>query len=153
MASDKFEGRSLPFSSHGWLRQIRSGTFRNGSSYKQVEKVRVVGRGTMGSRLEEVHIIASFDTDQGGNKTKNLRKGQHFLSLKKGAEELAFAVHDSTCWRVLTYDCSRFAQVQTQQEAEEILTAAQWRRWRKKGEVKRNDNRMQMGRKTAKSNT
>ena len=133
MPIDSFDGQSLPFSSHGWLRQIKSGTFRNGATWKQVEKVRVVGRGTMGSRLEDIHIIASWDIDIGGNKTKNLRKGQHFLSLKKGVEELAFAVHDSTCWRVLTLDCSKFTQVQTQQEAEAILTAAQWRRWRKKG--------------------
>ena len=133
MASNKYEGYTLPFTSRGWTRQIKSGTFRNGASYKQIEKVRVVGRGTMGSRLEDIHIIASWDIDIGGNKTKNLRKGQHFLSLKKGVDELAFAVHDSTCWRVLTYNCSKFAQVQTQQEAEAILTAAQWRRWRKKG--------------------
>lgn len=133
MGTNKFEGETLPFTKHGWTRQIRSGTYRNGATYKQVEKVKVLGRGTMGSRLEDIHIIASFDTDQGGNKTKNLRKGQHFLSLKKGVEELAFAVHDLDCWRVLTYDCSRFAQVQTQREAEAILTAAQWRRWRKKG--------------------
>ena len=133
MGLNKFEGVSLPFSSHGWTRQFKSGTFRNGASYKQVEKVRVVGKGTMGSKFEEVHVLASWDIDIGGNKTKDLRKGQHFLSLKKGVEELAFAVHDANCWHVLTYDCSRFAQVQTQRKAEEILTAAQWRRWRKKG--------------------
>lgn len=133
MSTNKFEGETLPFTRHGWTRQIKSGTFRTGASYKQVEKVKTIGRGTMGAKLEEVHILASWDVDQGGNKTKNLRKGQHFISLKKGVEELAFAVHDANCWRVLTYDCSRFTQVQTQQEAESILTAAQWRRWRKKG--------------------
>jgi hypothetical protein len=133
MGLNKFEGATLPFTRHGWTRQIKSGTYRTGASYKQVEKVRVVGRGTMGSKLEDVHILASWDTDVGGNKTKDLRKGQHFLSLKKGSEELAFAVHDTNCWRVLTYDCSRFAQVDTQREAEAILTAAQWRRWKEKG--------------------
>ena len=81
MGLNTFEGESLPFTRHGWLRQIKSGTFRNGGTWKQVEKVKILGRGTMGAKLEEVHILASWDVDQGGNKTKDLRKGQHFLSL------------------------------------------------------------------------
>jgi hypothetical protein len=126
MTTNKYDGQTLPFTSKGWTRQIKSGTYRNGASYKQVEKVRVVGRGTMGSKLEEVHVLASWDIDIGGNKTKNLRKGQHFLSLKKGVEELAFAIHDEhngNGWRVLAYDCSYCLVVKTQQKAQEILAA------------------------------
>jgi hypothetical protein len=136
MATNKFEGRTLPFSQSGWTRQIKSGNFRTGASYKQIEKVRVVGRGTMGSKLEDVHILASWDTDQGGNKTKDLRKGQHFLSLKKGVTELAFAIHDQhngNGWSVLTYDCSYYCVVKTQQEAQKILAATNWRKWLNKG--------------------
>jgi hypothetical protein len=136
MATNEFEGMRLPFTQNGWLRQIRSGTFRNGSTYKQVEKVKVLGRGTMGARLEDIHILASFDIDQGGNKTRNTRKGQHLLSLKKGVIELAFAVHGrhkEDEWQVLPYDCSYYLIVKTQREAEEILTATNWRKWMKKG--------------------
>ena len=137
MPSDAFEGHRLPFSSHGWTRQIKSGSFRNGATWKHLEKVKVLGRGTMGAILEEVHIIASWDTDMGGNKSINKRKGQHCLSLKKGARELAFAIHDKTGWRVLTYDCSCFSAVETQHEAEKILSAAKWQKWKKKRGVKR----------------
>ena len=136
MAGNKFEGETLPFSRHGWTHQITSGTFRNGATWKNIEKVKVLGRGTMGAKLEEVHILASWDTDQGGNKTRNTRKGQHFLSLKKGDTELAFAIHDVTerpGWRILTYDCSYYAVVQTQREAEEVLAATKWRNWKEKG--------------------
>jgi hypothetical protein len=90
----------------------------------------------MGAKLEEVHILASFDIDQGGNKTANLRKGQHYLSLKKGVTELAFAIHDKhkgNGWRVLSYDCSYYLVVKTQREAEEILAATNWRKWMEKG--------------------
>jgi hypothetical protein len=120
MASKTFEGQTLPFTQHGWTRQIKSGYFRNGATYKQVEKVKVLGRGTMGAKLEDVHILASWDIDQGGNKTINTRKGQHYISLKKGATELAFAVHGR------------------RKDAEEILVATNWRKWadknKKKGE-------------------
>lgn len=75
MTANRFEGETLPFTSHGWTRQFESGTFRNGGTWKHVVKVRVVGRGTMGAKLEEVHIIASWDVDQGGNKSINKRKG------------------------------------------------------------------------------
>lgn len=133
MATNEFEGVSLPFTSHGWTRQFKSGTFRNGATWKQVEKVKVLGRGTMGAKLEEVHILASWDIDQGGNKTLNLRKGQHSLSLKKGDRELAFAIHDERpAWRILTYDCSYFHVVKTQKEAEYILKATNWRKWARK---------------------
>lgn len=139
MAANKFGGRTLPFSSHGWTRQIRSGTFRNGAAYKQVEKVKVLGRGTMGAKLEEFHILASWDIDVGGNKTKDLRKGQHFLSLKKGAHELAFAIHDKhNGWRVMAYDCSYCMAVKTQREAQEILAATNWRKWMNAGNGNRN---------------
>lgn len=136
MGINKFEGESLPFTKHGWTRQIKSGTFRNGGTWKHVEKVKVIGRGTMGAKLEEVHILASWDIDQGGNKTTNKRKGQHCLSLKKGKTELAFAIHDATekpGWRILTYDCSYYAVVRTQREAEKILAAVNWRKWKEKG--------------------
>lgn len=136
MAVNKFEGETLPFTSRGWTRQFKSGTFRNGTTWKHVEKVRVIGRGTMGAKLEEVHILASFDIDQGGNKTANKRKGQHILSLKKGVTELAFAVHGRRKddeWRVLSYDCSYCLIVKTQREAEEILAATKWRKWMEKG--------------------
>lgn len=131
--SAKFEGQTLPFTLHGWLRQFKSGTFRNGASWRNVEKVKTIGIGTMGAKLEEVHIIDSLDVDQGGNKIVNVRKGQHFLSLKKGKEELAFAIQDKEDgWRVLTYDCSLYAVVKTQREAEEILAVVNWRRWKNK---------------------
>lgn len=136
MEVNTFEGETLPFTKHGWTRQFKGGTFRNGGTWKQVEKVKVIGKGTMGAKLEEVHIIASCDIDQGGNKTTNHRKGQHFLSLKKGAQELAFAIHDRKerdGWRILTYDCSYYAVVRTQKDAEEILSATNWRKWYKKG--------------------
>lgn len=136
MGLNKFEGESLPFTKHGWTRQIKSGTFRNGGTWKQVEKVKVLGRGTMGAKLEEVHILASWDVDQGGNTTKDLRKGQHFLSLLKGVTELAFAIHDQhngNKWRILTYDCSYCGVVKTQREAQEILAATNWRKWKEKG--------------------
>jgi hypothetical protein len=42
MGINKFEGETLPFTKHGWTRQIRSGTFRNGGTYKHVEKVKVL---------------------------------------------------------------------------------------------------------------
>lgn len=132
MTTSVFEGVTLPFTSRGWTRQIESGTFRNGSTWTQVEKVKVLARGTMGAKLEEVHIIASWDVDQGGNKTINRRKGQHSLSLKKGLEELAFAVPVKSGWAVLTYDCSYYHVVRTQREAEEILKATNWRRWKNK---------------------
>jgi len=86
--------------------------------------------GTMGARLEEVHIIASWDVDQGGNKTVNARKGQHFISLVKGVQELAFAICGKDSWRVLAYDCSYCAIVETQREAEKILAATKWRKWK-----------------------
>ena len=133
MGVNKFEGETLPFTKHGWTRQIRSGTFRNGGTYKHVEKVKVLRQGTMGAKLEEVHILASWDADQGGNKTVNKRKGQHVLSLKKGVHELAFAIHIKTRWWILTYDCSYFGAVETQREAEEILKATNWRKWMNKG--------------------
>ncbi|AJP62021.1 hypothetical protein [ANMV-1 virus] len=132
----KYDGETLPFTRHGWLRQVKSGSFRNGATWKNIEKVKVLGHGTMGATLEEVHILASLDIDQGGNKTVNTRRGQHFLSLKKGARELAFAVHENTHetgWRVLTYDCSCYRAVETQLEAEKILTTTRWRKWKKKG--------------------
>ena len=129
---NKFEGLTLPFTQHGWLRQFKSGVFRNGASWRNVEKVKVIGRGTMGSKLEEVHVIASWDVDQGGNKTLNVRKGQHYLSLKKGADELAFAIHSKDMWRILTYDCTYFRDVKTQREAEKILAATRWRKWNNK---------------------
>lgn len=135
MAMNKFEGETLPFTRHGWTREFKSGTFRNGATWRHVEKVRVIGRGTMGAKLEEVHILASWDIDQGGNKAINKRKGQHFLSLKKGAQELAFAIHDVTDkpgWRILTYDCSYYAVVRTQREAEQALAATKWRKWKNK---------------------
>jgi len=137
MPLNRFEGATLPFTSRGWTRQFKSGTFRNGGTWKHVEKVQVVGFGTMGAKLEEVKIIASWDIDQGGNKTINKRKGQHFLSLMKGAQELAFAIDDKSGWRILTYDCSYYGVVRTQREAEEILSATKWRKWKNKGGKKR----------------
>lgn len=142
MSGDEFEGMSLPFTQNGWTRQIKSGMFRNGSTWKHVEKVKKLGIGTMGARLEEVHILASWDIDQGGNKTVNKRKGQHFLSLMKGVKELAFAIQDKARWLVLPYDCSYFMAVKTQREAEEVLAATKWRKWLEKGnkkEVKRDE--------------
>lgn len=136
MGLNPFEGKPLPFTRGGWTRQIASGTFRNGATWEHIEKVKVLGRGTRGAKLEEVHILASLDTDQGGNKTINKRKGQHFLSLKKGTVELAFAVHDlhdKNGWRILTYDCSYYLVVETQREAEEILAATNWWKWKNKG--------------------
>ena len=139
---NKFEGQTLPFTQHGYTRQFKTGTFRNGASWRNVEKVKVLGRGTMGAKLEEVHILASWDIDQGGNKIVNSRKGQHFLSLKKGVHELAFAIHDKkdSCggWRILTYDCSYYGVVKTQQEAEEVLAATKWRKWANAGSGSRN---------------
>ena len=129
--ANKFEGETLPFSRGGWTRQIKSGTFRNGATWKHVEKVKMLGLGTMGAKLEEVHILASWDIDQGGNKTINKRKGSHFLSLKKGAQELAFAIGSKSGWQVLPYDCSYFLEVKTQREAERILAATKWRKWKK----------------------
>lgn len=137
MGVNQFEGETLPFTRHGYTRQFKAGTFRNGSSYKQVEKVKVIGKGTMGAKLEDVHILASWDMDQGGNKTVNARKGQHFLSLKKGVDELAFAIPDNNGgWRVLPYDCSFFAAVTSQREAEEVLAATKWRKWKNKKRVR-----------------
>ena len=138
MASNQFEGMTLPFTQRGWLRQFASGTFRNGASWKHVEKVRTLGVGTMGAKLEDVHIIASLDVDQGGNKITNTRKGQHFLRLRKGVDELAFAVHDGKVWRILAYNCSCFAVVKTQGEAEEALAAINWRKWANAGSGSRN---------------
>ena len=130
MGINQFEGQTLPFTQHGWTRQFSKGSFRNGASWAHVEKVRKIGIGTMGAKLEDVHIIASWDVDQGGNKTINTRKGQHFLSLKKGKQELAFAIDDKNGdWQILTYDCSFFAVVKTQHEAEEILSVMNWRKW------------------------
>ena len=86
----------------------------------------------MGAKLEEVHILASWDVDQGGNKTINKRKGQHFLSLIKGGQELAFAINALSGWRVLTYDRTYYLEVETQREAEEILAATKWRKWKNK---------------------
>ena len=137
MGINKFEGEILPFTRGGWTRQCKGGMFRNGATWKQVEKVKVLGRGTMGAKLEEVHILASWDIDQGGNKTINKRKGQHLLTLKKGVDELAFAVHDSKVWRILAYNCSYFGVVKTQRDAEEILAAINWRKWKKEGEIKK----------------
>jgi hypothetical protein len=128
MSGDEFEGMSLPFTQNGWTRQIKSGAFRTGATWKQVEKVKKLGLGTMGARLEEVHILASWDIDQGGNKTINNRKGQHCLSLMKGVKELAFAIQDKARWLVLPYDCSYFVAVKTQREAEEVLAATRWRK-------------------------
>ena len=135
MSSERFDGMSLPFTRGGWTRQIASGSFRNGATYKHVEKVKVLGHGTGGATIEEVRILASWDIDQGGNKTVNQRKGRHGLVLRKGTRELAFAVHeDKIGWRILSYDCSCFKAVQTQQEAEKILEGIRWRKWMKKGE-------------------
>ena len=131
MSVDKrFKGEVLPFTRNGWKRQFRSGEFRAGGGWKQVEKVKLISLGSMGVRLEEVYILASWDIDKGGNKSKDLRKGQHFLSLMKGAQELAFAIHDKSDWRILTYDCSYYGVVGTQREAEGILTATKWRKWK-----------------------
>jgi hypothetical protein len=128
--SKKNKGESLPFTQNGYTRQFKSGPFRDGGSFKQVEKVRVIGYGTMGAKL--------CDIDKGENKTINKRKGQHFLSLSKGGLELAFALDQNTGWLILSYDCSRFESVNTQHEAEEILKATNWRKWansgRKEGE-------------------
>ena len=130
MGINQFGGETLPFTRHGWTRQFKSGTFRDGSTYKQVEKVRVIGKGTMGAKLEDVHILASWDVDQGGNKTTNTRKGSHFLSLKKGTRELAFATIDIFGrWLIVPYDCSYFYWAKTQHEAEGILAATNWRKW------------------------
>lgn len=132
MSGKKNRGESLPFTQNGYIRQFKSGEFRDGGSWKQVEKVRVIGRGTMGAKLEDIHIIYSCDIDKGGNKTVNKRKGQHSLSLKKGVTELAFAIHDATekpGWRILSYDCSYYSVVQTQREAEQVLAAINWRKW------------------------
>ena len=133
MAARKFEGQTLPFTQNGWLRRFTSGTFRNGATWRNVEKVRKIGMGTMGARLEDVHILASWDIDQGGNKTINKRRGQHFLSLMKGAQELAFAIGSKSGWQVLPYDCSYFLEVKTQREAERVLAATKWRKWKEKG--------------------
>lgn len=142
MVKDQFEGQPLPFTRGDWTRQLKSGVFRNGASWRNVEKVKVLGRGTMGAKLEEVHILASWDIDQGGNKIINMRKGQHFLSLRKGVRELAFAIHDKKDngggWRILTYDCSYYGVVKTQQEAEEVLAATKWRKWANAGSGSRN---------------
>ena len=132
MAANSFGGETLPFTRGGWTRQIKSGTFRDGATWKQVEKVKILGLGTMGAKLEDVHILASWDIDQGGNKTINKRKGTHCLSLKKGAQELAFAIQDKARWLVLPYDCSYFVAVKTQREAEDTLKATNWRKWMKK---------------------
>jgi len=130
--SAKFEGESLPFTQNGWTRQFATGTFRNGASWRNVEKVKVIGHGTMGAKLEDVHIIASLDIDQGGNKIVDMRKGQHHLRLTKGGDELAFAVHDGKVWRILAYNCSCFMVVKTQREAEELLAVVNWRKWARK---------------------
>jgi hypothetical protein len=53
--------------------------------------------------------------------------------------ELAFAIHDQHDgggWCILTYDCSYFGAVKTQQEAQKILAATNWRKWMKKGDKK-----------------
>jgi hypothetical protein len=138
MNSKKNKRESLPFTQNGYTRQFKSGPFRDGGAFKQVEKVRVIGRGTMGAKLEDIHIIYSCDIDKGGNKTINKRKGQHFLSLSKGGLELAFAIDGNSGWLIIPYDCSYFESVNTQHEAEEILKATNWRKWansgRKKGE-------------------
>ena len=137
MGINKFEGEILPFTRGGWTRQCKGGMFRNGATWKQVEKVKVLGRGTMGAKLEEVHILASWDIDQGGNKNINMRKGQHHLRLTKGGDELAFALHDGKIWRILAYNCSCFSVVPTQHEAEDVLAAINWRKWKKEGKVKK----------------
>jgi hypothetical protein len=93
----------------------------------------------MGAKLEEVHILASWDIDQGGNKIVNKRKGQHLISLKKGAHELAFGIQTKKWWWIVTYDCSYFGIAETQQEVQEILAATNWRKWMKKGDKKRDE--------------
>lgn len=129
MGLKRFKGETLPFTRQGWTRQFKAGFFRTGAAWKQVEKVKVLTKGGMGVRLEEVFILASWDTDVGGNQVKDNRKGQHFLSLVKGTKELAFAVENSGDWRVLSYDCRNFFEVQTQEEAEALLSPRRWRRW------------------------
>lgn len=130
---NKFEGVKLPYTSHGWTRQFKGGSFRNGGTWNQVEKVKAVGRGTGGAELEEVHILASRDIDQDGNKKVDVRKGQHHLRLKKEEQELAFAIQgiytEKNGWIVLGYDCTYCKVVKNQQQAEQILSTANWRKW------------------------
>jgi hypothetical protein len=113
----RFKGESLPFTANGWTRQFKSGQFRDGGAWKHVEKVKVV--------------LASWDTDKGGNQTKDARKGQHFLSLMRGSQEIAFAIASKAAggWRVLSFDCRGYYDVPTQSEAQGILSPLSWRRW------------------------
>ena len=131
MTTARFKGERLPFTSNGWTRQFRSGSFRDGGIWKHVEKIKVLSRSGMGVRLEDVYVLASWDTDKGGNKTKDARKGQHFLSLMRGSQEIAFAIESKAAagWRVLSFDCRGYYDVQTQGEAQGILAARSWRQW------------------------
>ena len=131
MANNRFKGETLPFTANGWTRQLKSGIFRDGGTWKHVEKVKVISRAGMGVRLEDVFVLASWDTDKGGNKTKDGRKGQHFLSLMRGLQEIAFAIKlkNGGGWRVLSYDCRSYYDVQTQDEAQGILAPRSWRQW------------------------
>jgi hypothetical protein len=83
MSSKKNKGESLPFTQNGYTRQFKSGPFRDGGAFKQVEKVREIGRGTMGAKLEDVHImfilsIPAISTKAG---TKPLTNAKGSISL------------------------------------------------------------------------
>lgn len=131
MANNRFKGESLPFTVNGWTRQFKSGSFRDGGTWKHVEKVKVISRAGMGVRLEDVFVLASWDTDKGGNTTKDARKGQHFLSLMRGSQEIAFAIESKAArgWRVLSFNCRGYYDVPTKSEAQEILSPLSWRQW------------------------
>ena len=131
MANNRFKGESLPFTVNGWTRQFKSGSFRDGGTWKHVEKVKVISRAGMGVRLEDVFVLASWDTDKGGNTTKDARKGQHFLSLMRGSQEIAFAIESKADrgWRVLSFNCRGYYDVPTKSEAQEILSPLSWRQW------------------------
>lgn len=129
MGLNKFMGETLPFTRDNWTRQFKKGFFRDGSEWKQVEKVRTLAKSGMGVRLEEVFILASWDIDKGGNKTKDHRKGQHFLSLMRGKMELAFAIENRHDWSILSYDCRKFCTVKMKREAEAMLSPGDWRDW------------------------
>jgi hypothetical protein len=87
----------------------------------------------LGNISRKLNILASWDTDQGGNKAINKRRGQHFLSLKKGARELAFATQvKAGWWWILTYDCSYCGAAETRSDAAKVLVGIKWQKWKKK---------------------